>query len=557
MHGTPFVYSWNMSVVEIAGQKSQLLNEVTFCVLDLETTGASAAYGGITEIGAVKYCGGDEVGRFSTLVNPGQPIPAPIVILTGITNSMVSGAPRIEELLDLLLEFIGDSVLVAHNARFDVGFINAALHRHGYEPLANVVVDTVTLARRLVRNEVPNCKLSTLASCLGLRHQPVHRAMDDVLATGDLLHYLIERAATFGVSDLEDLVALPKMGAHPEADKLQMTDELPRTPGVYMFVDAMGDVLYVGKATNIRTRVRSYFGINESRKKVGSLLKLTHGIHYIEAPDAVTAEVWELRIIGRLRPRYNHVGTRTEKYCYVRLTTDEEWPRLVVTKVRSSSGLYLGPITSRSMAREVIDAIEAVVPLRRCTVRMGRNYVAPTDAPTCSAARLGLAYCPCSGSADAAVYADIVRLVADTMTRESKEVQRRLGAKMIEHSEQHRFEEAAVVRDRINTLTTILHRQSQADALRAEGEFRVRVGDIEYHISSGILQATSQNGAVFSPLTKRSGAQKRTIAQPVVKADLDSLIAAPTAIDEDGAVLSSDVLDELMCIARLMETIRQ
>lgn len=546
-----------MSVVEIAGQKSQLLNEVTFCVLDLETTGASAAYGGITEIGAVKYCGGDEVGRFSTLVNPGQPIPAPIVILTGITNSMVSGAPRVEELLDLLLEFIGDSVLVAHNARFDVGFINAALHRHGYEPLANVVVDTVTLARRLVRNEVPNCKLSTLASCLGLRHQPVHRAMDDVLATGDLLHYLIERAATFGVSDLEDLVALPKMGAHPEADKLQMTDELPRTPGVYMFVDAMGDVLYVGKATNIRTRVRSYFGINESRKKVGSLLKLTHGIHYIEAPDAVTAEVWELRIIGRLRPRYNHVGTRTEKYCYVRLTTDEEWPRLVVTKVRSSSGLYLGPITSRSMAREVIDAIEAVVPLRRCTVRMGRNYVAPTDAPTCSAARLGLAYCPCSGSADAAVYADIVQLVADTMTRESKEVQRRLGAKMIEHSEQHRFEEAAVVRDRINTLTTILHRQSQADALRAGGEFRVRVGDIEYHISSGILQATSQNGAVFSPLTKRSGTQKRTIAQPVVKADLDSLIAAPTAIDENGAVVSSDVLDELMCIARLMETIRQ
>jgi DNA polymerase-3 subunit epsilon len=546
-----------VSVVEKAEHKSQLLNAVTFCVLDLETTGASAAYGGITEIGAVKYCGGEEVGRFSTLVNPGQPIPAPIVILTGITNSMVSGAPRIEELLDLLLEFIGDSVLVAHNARFDVGFINAALARYGYEPLANVVVDTVTLARRLVRNEVPNCKLSTLASCLGLRHQPVHRAMDDVLATGDLLHYLIERAASFGVSDLEDLIALPKMGSHPEADKLQMTNDLPRAPGVYMFVDAMGDVLYVGKATNIRTRVRSYFGVNESRKKVGSLLKLTHGIHYIEAPDAVTAEVWELRIIGRLRPRYNHVGTRTEKYCYVRLTTDEEWPRLVVTKVRSSSGLYLGPITSRSMAREVIDAIEAVVPLRRCTVRMGRNYVAPTDAPTCSAARLGLAYCPCSGSADASVYAEIVQLVSDTMTQESTQVQERLSAKMGEHSEQHRFEEAAVVRDRINTLNTILHRQAQADALRAEGDFRVQVGDVEYHISSGILQATSQNGAVFAPLTKRSGTQKRAVVQPVVKADLDALIAAPVVVDDGGSVTSSDVLDELMCIARLMETIEQ
>ena len=538
-------------------RRSPLLNSVTFCVVDLETTGASAAYGGITEIGAVKYCGGDEIGRFNTLVNPGQPIPAPIVILTGITNSMVSGAPRIEEVLDLLLDFIGDSVLVAHNARFDVGFINAALQQHGYDPLANTVVDTVTLARRLVRNEVSNCKLSTLASQLGLAHQPVHRAMDDVLATGDLLHYLIERAASYGVSDLEDLLALPKMGAHPEASKLQMTEDLPRSPGVYMFVDAMGDVLYVGKATNIRTRVRSYFGINESRKKVGSLLKLTHGIHYIEAPDPVTAEVWELRIIGRLRPRYNHVGTRSEKYCYVRLTTDEEWPRLVVTKTRTVSGLYLGPITSRSMARDVIDAIESVVPLRRCTVRMGRNYVAPTDAPTCSAARLGLAYCPCSGSADASVYAEIVQLVADTLNQTSSEVVQKLNSKMTDHSAQHRFEEAAVVRDRINTLTTILQRQSQADSLRAQGDFRVQVGDIEYRIASGILQGTSQNGALFTPLTKRSGTQKRSAVMPVVKADLDALIAAPTVTAEVGNILSSDMLDELMCIARLMESIDQ
>jgi excinuclease UvrABC nuclease subunit len=155
------------------------------------------------------------------------------------------------------------------------------------------------------------------------------------------------------------------------------------------------------------------------------------------------------------------------------------------------------------------------------------------------------------------VYAEIVQLVSDTMTQESTQVQERLSAKMGEHSEQHRFEEAAVVRDRINTLNTILHRQAQADTLRAEGDFRVQVGDIEYHISSGILQATSQNGAVFVPLTKRSGTQKRNVVQPVVKADLDALIAAPKSVEEGSSVLSSDVLDELMCIARLMETIEQ
>ena len=160
--------------------ESTLLSQVTFCVVDLETTGSSTAVGGITEIGAVKYRGGEEVSRFSTLINPGQPIPANIVMLTGISSSMVADAPRIEEVLDIFLDFVQGTVLVAHNARFDVGFLNAALERHGYDPLSNAVVDTVTLARRLVRSEVPNCKLSTLAAHFNFPHQPIHRAMDDV-----------------------------------------------------------------------------------------------------------------------------------------------------------------------------------------------------------------------------------------------------------------------------------------------------------------------------------------------------------------------------------------
>lgn len=347
--------------------ESTLLSQVTFCVVDLETTGSSSAYGGITEIGAVKYKGGEEVSRLSTLVNPGQSIPANIVMLTGISDSMVADVPRIEDVLETFLDFVEGTVLVAHNARFDVGFLNAALERHGYDTLSNIVVDTVTLARRLVRSEVPNCKLSTLAAHFNFPHQPIHRAMDDVLATGDLLHYLIERAAAFGVYDIDDLVALPSLGAHPESQKLQMTENLPRTAGVYLFVDRAGEVLYVGKASNVRSRVRSYFSTSESRKKVGSLLKLVHSIHCIETPDPVTAEVYELRIIRRLRPRYNYAGTRSEKYCYVRLTTEEEWPRLVIAKTAPTKGVALGPMRTKGMARDIVDAIESVLPLRRCT----------------------------------------------------------------------------------------------------------------------------------------------------------------------------------------------
>ena len=520
--------------------ESTLLSQVTFCVVDLETTGSSSAVGGITEIGAVKYRGGEEVSRFSTLINPGQPIPANIVMLTGISSSMVADAPRIEDVLDMFLDFVQGTVLVAHNARFDIGFLNAALERHGYDPLSNAVVDTVTLARRLVRSEVPNCKLSTLAAHFNFPHQPIHRAMDDVLATGDLLHYLIERAGAFGVFDIEDLVALPSIGSHPESQKLKMTEDLPRGPGVYLFIDLAGEVLYVGKATNVRARVRSYFSIGESRKKVGSLLKLVHSIQCIATPDAVTAEVFELRIIRRLRPRYNYVGTRSEKYCYVRLTTDEEWPRLVITKTPSSKGITLGPMTTKGMARDVVDAIESVVPLRRCTVRMGRNYVAPADAPVCSAARLGLAECPCSGSADASSYGAIVDTVVRTLKGDAQDVLALLTDRMTSHSQNQRFEEAAFVRDRIDSLNRALQRQAEADALRDAGLQNVTHEGITYRIDQGVLVESVRDGEVCNA---------STVMLPETIERLRTILTVPA--DES----PTDVLDEVMCMARLVSSL--
>lgn len=520
--------------------ESTLLSQVTFCVVDLETTGSSSSVGGITEIGAVKYRGGEEVSRFSTLINPGQPIPANIVMLTGISSSMVADAPRVEEVLDVFLDFVQGTVLVAHNARFDVGFLNAALERHGYDPLSNAVVDTVTLARRLVRSEVPNCKLSTLAAHFNFPHQPIHRAMDDVLATGDLLHYLIERAAAFGVFDIEDLVALPSIGSHPESRKLKMTEDLPRGPGVYLFLDLAGEVLYVGKATNVRARVRSYFSIGESRKKVGSLLKLVHSIQCIETPDPVTAEVFELRIIRRLRPRYNYAGTRSEKYCYVRFTTEEEYFVLLSQRrhhPRESLCTRYGQKVWRAMLLTLLS------PWLRCVgapCAWARNYVAPNDAPVCSAARLGLAECPCSGSADASAYGAIVDTVARTLNGDAEEVVGLLTKRMNVHSQNQRFEEAAFVRDRIDALGTVLHRQSQANALRDGGLQDITHEGITYRIDQGVLVETLSSGEVCTAVT---------LALPTTLEHLRAVLHVP--VDES----PTDVLDEVMCMARLVSSL--
>ena len=515
------------------------LHDVEFCIIDLETTGGSHEYHSITEIGAVKYRGGIEIDRFTTLVNPGCAIPPFITVLTGITNTMVATAPPIEDTLQPLLNFIGTSVLVAHNARFDIGFINAALLMHDYEPLPNRVLDTVGLARRIVGAEVKNCKLSTLASSFNFPHQPSHRAINDVLATGDLLHLLIERAAGFGIFDLDEFAAMSKIWSHPQASKLKLTVDLPRTPGIYLFVDNRGDVLYVGKATNIRSRVRSYFGTADTRRKVGSLLKLMHAIHYVSTPDVLTAEVLELRMISKLRPRYNFAGTRSAKYCYVRLTLGEQWPRLTITTrvTATSTDLYLGPISTRSIAREVVDAIESVVPLRRCTVRMGRNYRAPDDAPMCSAAQLGLAHCPCSGTADPTSYAIEVQRVVATMQGNAQPIIDSLTDKMNKHSQAQRFEEAGFVLNRIEALQSVLLRTQSAQQLVAAGNFTFTNNNITYHVQSGLLHATHVDNVAFAPIP------------PPLKANFTQFLQPP-ALPDQSAPINSDIIDEVLCIAR-------
>ena len=142
------------------------LADVTFCVVDLETTGGSAAKGSkITEFGAVKVRGGEVLGEFQTLVNPDETIPAYITVLTGITNQMVVHAPRIAEVLPSFLEFARGTVLVAHNAPFDVGFLKHYSRELGIPWPGFETLDTAVLARRVLsREEVPNCKLSTLAA---------------------------------------------------------------------------------------------------------------------------------------------------------------------------------------------------------------------------------------------------------------------------------------------------------------------------------------------------------------------------------------------------------
>ena len=515
------------------------LRDVTFVVIDLETTGGSAEHCAITEIGAVKLRGGECLGTFQTLVNPGCAIPPEIVVLTGITQAMVLPAPRIESVLPSLLEFIGDAVIVGHNVRFDMSFVQAALERDARPRLDNRTIDTVALARRLVRGEVPNCKLGTLARHLRLDHQPSHRALDDALATGDLLHLLVERAAGLGVTGLDDLVALPRIDGHAQAAKLRLTESLPRSPGVYLFRNAVGDVLYVGKATNLRARVRSYFSGDE-RRKVGPLLRETARIDHVVHPHPLSAAVHEIRLIHRHSPGYNRQSKDWSRYVYVKLTLGETFPRLAVVKdVRDDGALYLGPLTSRRAATRVIEAVHSSVPLRRCTGRVTART--RRDAP-CTAAQLGVSMCPCAGGVDPDDYAAVVARAVRGLTSEPELLLEPLAERIAALAADDRFEEAADVRDRADALSSALRRQRRFDQLR-----RARRVHIELPGHGGIALDHGRlvhvwDAAQLPFAIADDGSAGRDDCDP-----LDAPLRDPLA------PVPRELADELACIASWME----
>ncbi|NNF62791.1 MAG: DEDD exonuclease domain-containing protein [Acidimicrobiia bacterium] len=481
------------------------LFEVPFCVLDLETTGGSPADCEITEIGAVRFERGQETGRFQTLVNPGLAIPPYITVLTGITQAMVVEAPKIGEALPSFLEFIGDAVIVGHNVRFDLSFLNAAATRLGYGRLPNRSTDTLRLARRLCRNEVRNLKLQSLAAHFRSPVQPTHRALDDARATAHVFWQLLERAGVLGVTHLEDLMALPTARGAPNYRKIELCDALPRRPGVYLFKDRTGAIIYVGKAKNLRTRVRSYF-YGDDRRTTEQLMRDLDSIDYRVCSTDLEAEITELRLIQAHIPRYNRRSKPPKSSYWVKLT-DERFPRLsLVRTYRDDDCLYLGPFRSKRSAEIVMHAVWDAVPIRRCTGAGGRRT------RNCQFSQLGVAACPCDGSISDADYELIVAALRVGVESAPQLMLDGISDRMRRHAEASRFEEAAWCRDRYRALARTIERRRAWTALQQAGMLWAENAEGEgVAVEAGRLTACWEAGSQV-PLTA-SAAQTESRSQ--------------------------------------------
>jgi DNA polymerase-3 subunit epsilon len=320
-----------------------LLEEATYVVVDLETTGLRPGRAAIVEIGAVRLRGFEELETFQTFVNPRVPLPAAITALTGIVNRDVRRAPPVPSALRRFLAFAGDAVLVAHNAAFDLAFLDRETERLTGRRLAAPVVDTLGLARRLLAGRAPRASLAALSFFVGTSVRPCHRALPDAQATGEVLLHLIGLAQERGARTVADLCELAATRPRRLYSKRSLAYGAPTRPGVYLFRDRTDTVLYVGRARDLRARLRSYFRSERQRPAVEAALGAVERIEWRVCGSELEAALEELRLIRELRPAANARASRPNRYVYLRRRGD--------TVVVSSRAGPLGPIRSRRRAQ--------------------------------------------------------------------------------------------------------------------------------------------------------------------------------------------------------------
>jgi DNA polymerase III epsilon subunit family exonuclease len=343
-------WSGDLVVLADAPGEALALEDATFVVFDLETTGLRPGTARPCEFGAVRVARLQLAERFQTLANPGARLQPGVAALTGLRDEQLRRAPPVSAVTRRFLAFAGDAVLVAHNARFDMAFLDHETMRLTGDRVAATVVDTVGLARRLLGRQPAN--LAALSHRFVTDARPCHRALPDAEATAEILLALIGMAQERGARTVADLVELAATRPRRVHRKRSLAFGAPQRPGVYLFRDAHDQVLYVGRARDLRARLRSYFRSEKQRPAVEAALGALEKVEWRVLGSELEASLEELRLIRELRPPANARSARPDRYVYLRRRGD--------SVICSSQPSELGPIKSRRRAQLAARALQGV-----------------------------------------------------------------------------------------------------------------------------------------------------------------------------------------------------
>lgn len=429
-----------------------------YCVFDFETTGTSAKFDKVIEIGIVKIRNGKIADTFQSYINPGRPIPYFITLMTGITNSDVNDAPYFDEIYPCIKEFVGDSILVAHNLNFDYSFLKYECMNADLQLLPNPAICTLKLAKRLFP-EIQSKSLRSLTKHFNIRHRNVHRGLGDALATAKVLlkmfSHLRNDHNAETVADIIHFQNIPS-GKPFKIIKKKLAEDfsnVPDSPGVYFFKNAKGEIIYIGKAKSLKQRISNYF-LNNTPRKTREIVRKAHRIEFHKTSTELTALLAEAELIKRHNPKLNTLLKRYSSNYFIRITNTHDFPSVEVTASLDFDGNdYYGPYPNREIANSIKDIIDKTFQLRECNDKEinKRKKCYLNDIQRCLA--------PCINDV-ANEYEAELNLVNEFLTGNNQSAVDRLLRKMKEYSEQKKYEDAAAMRDIINSIFQQLNKSS-------------------------------------------------------------------------------------------------
>ncbi len=434
--------------------------EAEYCVFDFETTGMSGRADKVIQIGMVKIRNGKITDTFMSYINPGRQIPYFITKLTGITNADVENAPYFDEVYSKIVEFIGDSVLIAHNLSFDQSFLRHECAAAELEYPRNESVCTLRLSRKLYPN-LPSKSLGNLAKSLRIRHRDVHTGLGDSMAAAKILLKMFPiLRSEHNVDSLSDLISFQNYPASSKPYRIikkKLLDDyskIPDEPGIYNYKNEKGEILYIGKAKSLKNRLGNYFS-NNAIRKAKDIVRKASTLEFRKTNSELTALLSEAEMIKIHNPKLNKMLKKYPNSYYLKLNTSDKFASLeVTTKFQFDDCDYYGPYPNRDTAGSLKDVVDRTFKLKECKEkefkRSRRCYLA--DIERCLA--------PCTESGVAEDYKNELNQVHEFLSGHNQTAVERLLNRMKELSAAQKYEEAASVRDVVQSILNQINKSS-------------------------------------------------------------------------------------------------
>ncbi|MDF1611855.1 exonuclease domain-containing protein [Stygiobacter electus] len=432
--------------------------EAEYSVFDFETTGTSAKFENVIQIGIVRIKNKKIVDTFSSYINPGKPIPYFITTLTGITNSDVENAPYFDEVYQKIKNFVSNSVLVAHNLSFDFSFLKYECLRFNLKILDNPAICTLKLAKRIFP-DLQSKSLGSLVKFLKIKHRDVHTGLGDATATAKVFLRMFEQLkSNFDIYTVDDLIKVQSFSSNAKSFRIIKKNlvedflQIPDLPGVYFFKDARDKIIYIGKAKSLKERVKNYFS-NNAVRKAKKIVQQASKLDFIITNSELSALIAETELIKVHNPKFNVLLKKYPNNYFIRINKNNIAKVEPATKFEFDGNDYFGPYPNRLIVHKLKDIIDQTFQIRECNdkelKKKRKCYL--YDIKRCLA--------PCINY-EFSSYNEELEKIYDFLNGNNQSAVNRLLLKMKLLSEQKKYEEAAEIRDLVQNILNQIHKTS-------------------------------------------------------------------------------------------------